>query len=116
MPFYFVSITENLAINFLKKKNRHPTEDIDEHYELSDNVSVEKSADAALLLKEVESALDELSDLDYSLIFLSAYEQMTPREIAETLDISVKKVYTYTDRARKRLIMILNKRGVYYDL
>lgn len=114
IPFYFASIIENLAINFLNKKNRHPTEDIDEHFELAAIVSVEKNADATLLLNEVKSALGELSDRDYSLIFLSAFEQMTPKEIAEELNISVKNVYASTERARKRLLKILKERGIEY--
>lgn len=115
-PFYLVSIIENVCYNNLKKKNRHPTEDIDKYYELASNYSVEKKADEKILLDEVKSALKLLSERDYGIMYFLYFEQMNPGEIANALDISEKNIYKYIDRAKKRLIKILNERGVYYDI
>lgn len=41
--FYLVSVIENTSLNILKKKNRRPTEDIEEFYEISSEYSVEES-------------------------------------------------------------------------
>ncbi|MBD5383506.1 MAG: sigma-70 family RNA polymerase sigma factor [Ruminococcaceae bacterium] len=114
--FYFVTITENVSINKFNKKKRHPTEDIEEHFDITSNYSVEKTADENLLIKEIKSALTELSDRDYSIIYLYAFKQWPPKEIAKELGIREKNIHTYIDRARKRLVKILNERGIYYDL
>lgn len=115
-PFYLVSIIENVCYNYLKKKNRHPTEDIDKYYELASNYSVEKKADEEILLDGVKSALKLLSERDYGIMYLLYFEEMRPAEIAKALDISEKNIYKYIDRAKKRLKKILNERGVYYDI
>ena len=113
--FYFVTITENVSINKFNKKKCHPTEDIEEHFDITSDYSVEKTADESLLIKEIKSALTELSDRDYSIIYLYAFKQWTPKEIAAELGIREKNIHTYIDRARKRLVKILNERGIYYD-
>ncbi len=114
--FYLASVIENASINILKKRNRHPSDDIDDFFETASNYSVEKITDEKLLLDEVKSALNALSFRDYAIIYLYYFEQMTPAEIAKALDISEKNIYKYIDRAKKRLRKILNKRGIYYDL
>lgn len=113
--FYFVTIIENVSVNKFNKKKRHPAEDIDEHYELASDYSVEKTADENFFIKEIKSALTELSDRDYSIMYLYAFRQMTPKEIAKELGIREKNIHTYIERARKRLVKILNRRGIYYD-
>lgn len=114
--FYIVTIIENVSINKFNKKKRQPTEDIEEHFEIASDYSVEKKADENLLINEIKSALTELSDRDYSIMYLYAFKQMTPKEIANELGIREKNIHTYIDRARKRLVKILNERGIYYDL
>lgn len=115
-PFYLVSVIENVCYNSLKKRNRHPTEDIDNCSDIASDYSVEEKADEKLLLDDVRSALKLLSERDYGILHLLYFEQMTPLEIAEALDISLKNIYKYIDRGKKRLIKILNERGVHYDL
>lgn len=115
-PFYLVPVIENVCYNNLKKKNRHPTEDIDKYYELASNYSAEKKADEKILLDEVKSALKLLSERDYGIMYFLYFEQMYPGEIAKALDISEKNIYKYINRAQKRLKRILNGRSVHYDL
>ncbi len=113
--FYFVTIIENISINKLNKRRRHPWEDIEEYFEISSDYSVEKEADEKFLIKEIKSALNALSDRDYSIMYLYAFKQMTPKEIAKELGIREKYIHTYIERAKKRLLNILNERGIYYD-
>lgn len=113
--FYFVTIIENISINKLNKKKRHPWENIEEYFEMSSDYSVEKEVDENFLIKEIKSALTALSDRDYSIMYLYAFKQMTPKEIAKELGIREKYIHTYIARARKRLLNILNERGIYYD-
>ena len=113
--FYFVSVIENTSINYLNKKKRHPQEDIDEYYTVVSNYSVEKKADDKFLINEIKSAFTVLSDRDYGILYLYYFEQMTPMEIAKALDMSEKNIYKYIDRAKKRLMKILNERGINYE-
>lgn len=115
-PFYLVAVIENVCYNNLKKKKRHPTEDIEKYYEIASDYSVEKKADEKVLTKEVISALKLLSERDYGIMYFFYFEEMPPAEIAKTLDISQKNIYKYIDRAKKRLKKILNERGISYDL
>lgn len=114
--FFCASVIKNVSLNCYKKKNRHPYDDIDEHYMIVSDYSVEKKADENFLLDEIKLALKELSDRDYSIIYLCFFEQMTPKEIAGALDISEKNIHKYIDRAKERFIKILNERGINYDL
>lgn len=114
--FYFSTAAENVAINIFNKKNRHPSEDIDECYELASSYSVEKKANENLMLDEVKSALKALSDKDYGIIYLYFFRQMTPKEIAGALDIPEKNIHKYIERAQKRFRKILKERGINYDV
>ncbi len=114
--FYFSSAVENASINILNKKNRHPSENIDKCYELASSYSVEQKADEKLMLDEIKSALTALSDRDYGIIYLYYFRQMSPKEIAEALDISEKNIHKYIERAKKRFRKILKERGINYDV
>ncbi len=114
--FYFSTATENASINILKKKNRHPSENIDEYYEFTSSYSVEKKADEKLMLDEIKSVLTALSDRDYGIIYMFYFRQMSPKEIAEALDISEKNIHKYIERAKKRFRKILKERGINYDV
>lgn len=112
---YFANIIEHLSINVVNRQKRHPLDDIEEYYEISSDYSVENEADNIFLISEIKSALDELSDKDYSIMYLYLFKQMTPKEIAGDLDIRERFIHTYIKRAKKRLAKKLNERGIYYD-
>lgn len=113
---YFANITEHLAINVVKRQKRHPLEDIEEAYEISSDYSVESEADSAFLINEIKSALTELSDRDYSIMYLYLFEQISPKEIARELDIRERFIHTYIERAKKRLAKKLNEKGIDHDI
>lgn len=114
--FYFATIIEHISINLINKQKRHPSEDIEAHPEFVSDRSVEEQANDNIMIKEIERALEELSDRDYSLMYLSVFKQMKHKEIAEALDIPEKNINVYIERARKRLIKILKKRGIVDDI
>ena len=100
----------------INKQKRHPIEDIDEHRDIASNCSIEDKVDENIMIEEIECALEELSDRDYSIMYLYAFKQMKPKEIAKALDISEKNIRVYIKIARERLIKILRQRGLYYDI
>lgn len=113
--FYIVSIIEHAAYDILRKQNLHPSEDIYDHKDISTLLSTEGNALDNIAVEEIKSALEELSDKDYSLLYLYLFKQLKPKEIAEKLDIPEKNIRSYIKRARTRLIKILRKRGIDYD-
>lgn len=108
---YFASIIEHRSIDILRKRSRHPTEDIEEQYELSSDERVEESALSSVTVEEIKSALNELSNRDYELLYQYLFKEMTPKEIGEVMGISENNIRVYVQRARKRFAKILHKRG-----
>lgn len=113
---YFASIIEHRSIDILRKRSLHSTEDIEEQYELSSNERVEESALSSVTVEEIKSALNELSNRDYELLYLYLFKEMTPKEIGEAMGISEDNIRVYVQRARKRFAKILHKRGIDYDI
>ncbi|MDE7229504.1 MAG: sigma-70 family RNA polymerase sigma factor [Oscillospiraceae bacterium] len=113
---YFASITEHRSIDVLRKRSRHPTEDIEEQYELSSDERVEESALSSVTVEEIKSALNELSNRDYELLYLYLFKEMTPKEIGEAMGISENNIRVYVQRARKRFAKILHKRGLDHEI
>lgn len=114
--FYFAAVIEHISINLINKQKRHPSEDIEAHPDLVSDQSVEEQVSENITIQEIEQALEELSDRDYSLMYLSLFKQMKHKEIAEALNIPEKNINVYIERARKRLIKILKKRGIVDDI
>lgn len=115
--FYIASIIRNTSINLLNKQKRHIEYDIDEYQEnIASDLSVEEAVVSKCTVEEIKEALKELSDSDYTLMYLYAFKEMKPKEIAEIMGISEKNIRVYILRARKRLIRVLKKRGVDYEL
>lgn len=114
--FYFASIIKHRSIDIYRKRCNHPTEDIEEQYELSADERVEEKALSSVTVDEIKNAMNELSDRDYELLYLYLFKEMSPKEIAEALGIPDENIRVYIGRARKRFAKILRKRGINYDV
>lgn len=113
---YFASIIEHRSIDIYRKRNAHPTEDIEEQYDLNSNEDLEKTVISDMTVDEIKSAMNELSNMDYEILYLYLFKKLTPKEISKAMDISELNIRVYIYRARKRLIKILKKRGIGYDI
>ncbi len=110
---YIIVSVKHAAIKIYNKKKRVVTEDIDEHFELSDGMSVEDIALSAQSVEEIKAALSELSDKDYELLYLSAFRQKSTQDIADMLDLPYDTVRKQLYRAKQKLKKkIEEKRGV----
>ncbi len=112
---YFASIIEHRSIDICRKKTNHPTEDFDEQLDLKADERVEETALSNAAVDEIKSAMNELSDGDYEMLYLYLFKQMSPKEIGEAMGISESNIRTYIKRARKMFIKILHKRGIDHD-
>lgn len=114
--FYLANIVEHLSINHINRQKRHPLENLDEHKDIASDYSVEEQADDNIFISDIEQALEELSDRDYSLMYLYIFKRLKYNEIAEAVNIPEKNIHAYIKRARKRLIKILKERGIVDDI
>lgn len=113
---YFVIIAKHVALNMISKRNNHPEEDIDEHYELSDNnIPVERETLLRLSAEEIARAVDSLSETDRDIMYLNLYEGMQSREIAELVGMKPNTVSVRIHRAKKKLADMLWERGINYE-
>ena len=115
MGFYFIAVIKNVCKNKLKAKKRYEAEDIDKFQEIASDYSVERTVERSFLLDEVKSAINRLSDRDRGLLTLYFFDELSPKETAARMNIPEKNIYKCIERARKRLIKILDERGIHYD-
>lgn len=112
---YFANIIEHKSIDIYRKKTNHPTEDIDEHFDLRSDENVEEEVLSTITVDEIKSVMNKLSDREYDMLYLYLFEEKSPKDIGETLGISESDIRTYVKRARNRLDDLLRKKGIDYD-
>lgn len=93
--FYFVNIIEHLSININSRQKDHQTEDIERCKDIALDYSVDERADDNILTSEIEQALEELSDRDFSLMYMFVFKQMKPKEINEAMKIPHDNIHVY---------------------
>jgi RNA polymerase sigma-70 factor (ECF subfamily) len=105
---YLHRATVNTAINFIKKDNKTVKFDDISSTELTDSTTETKieisEENIQEIIKDAISNLPEKCKLVFS---LSRYSDMTNKEIAEHLDISIKAVEKHISRALKELRITL---------
>lgn len=116
MTFYVTSVEQHAAIDIYRKKNRHSFEDIDTYSDIESDDSVEERALSNVTVENIKSALEELPDRDYDLLYRFLIKEMDYSEIGRETGISPHTVRVYIQRARKRFIKILKERGIVDDI
>jgi RNA polymerase sigma-70 factor (ECF subfamily) len=109
---WLLRIARNLYLNRKRRDDRSSSLD-----DLEDRGMVPAAHDPdpeSRFMREEESeavrrALQDLTEDDRSILLLSAEDELTCREIAEVLEISVTAVKTRLFRARRRLAGLLEK-------
>ena len=120
-------IAVNTCISYLRKRSKVVSISFDESYmqqyeeeTASWSVSPQTEMEKAELKKEVEKAINELSDAYKLLIVLRYQMEYSNQEIADILGISKENVEVKTHRARKALRKIIQnkmaERGSIYEL
>jgi len=113
-------LTNNLCIDFLRKKKRTQTVSLsnvdDEGDEYSFDVADERETpESSAMRKELSEAINnsinELDDLQREIIIMREVTNMSYTEIASTLNISEGTVKSRLSRARKALADILHNKS-----
>lgn len=113
---YFASVIEHRSIDIYRKRNAHPADDIEEQYALSSDEDVEKTALSNVTVEEIKAAMNELSNVDFEILYLLLFKDMRPKDISSVMGISENNIRVYIHRAKKRFAKILHKRGIGYDI
>ncbi len=108
---YFASIAENRSIDIYRKRHNHPTENLEEQFDLYSNEPVEDTALSNVTVEEIKNAMNELPNRDYEILYMYLFKQMLPKEIGRVMGIPENNIRSYIKRARKRFANILHKRG-----
>ncbi|MFK7908635.1 MAG: RNA polymerase sigma factor [Chitinophagales bacterium] len=94
----------NTALNHIQKNRRHPTDNLDNLPQISSSKnSAQDDLQAAELKTDIQSAIATLPKKCRMVFTLSRYEQMTYKEIAASLEISVNTVENHISKALKIL-------------
>ena len=97
---WICKITQNIAINALKRENRNRTENIDDFFHLSDDEDVAEQTTTQLLLKQAMSAL---TDFEKRVIYQKYFMDFTVRDSAESLGKSKSAVQRAIAAAEQKM-------------
>jgi len=103
---YLYTSARNMSLDYLKHKkveNDWENEKQALYMDSTPESVIEKNLHNKMMLEEVEKAIQSLPERRRLIFILSRYEDMTYKEIAEFLDISVNTVETQISRALSAL-------------
>ncbi len=107
---YVCRAVEHMGIDFLRKKNRHQTDDIEEHISLADTslpmLDVIMSDEYVAL---VVKCINQMNDTYRSVCQLRFMDDKSEKEIAALLNLPPKTVNVRIVRGRQKLIAMINK-------
>ncbi len=98
-------IAINAALDIIRKEK--PAENLDETRLISPEENAEMRLEKQERIRQIRKAVLALPDASRAVIVLREYEELSYREIAETLDISIGTVMSRLSYARNRLAQIL---------
>ena len=93
-------IATNLALNAVQRQREYPTDELPDRPARRDPAA---DTESLALRRELEAAIDELTDKLKEPLVLREYEGMSYQEIADTLDLPINTVRTRILRARRAL-------------
>ena len=106
---YIYRITLNVVCKTLKKNRRYTkwSSDVDDSY---NTLSLDEEIMNNERIKELHSAIDKLKYEQKVALTLYCFEDMSYKEVAEVMDVSLSKVETLIFRAKKNLKKILTEK------
>lgn len=104
---WIMRIVRNCSLDFLRKRKRTATEDLDGFFCIADErYSPDRYDDAVLF----QNALQSLAPLERRLIYYRYYLDFTVRETAAEMGLSKSSVQRMTEQAEKKLKEILGQK------
>lgn len=105
---YLFTIARRLYIDSLRQARKHTvlTEALPD-----ERVRVQEQAEMRSELRFVLAAMQQLPELDRSVLLMRAQSEMSYAEIASELGLSIQVVKVRIHRARSRLMQLMNERS-----
>lgn len=100
---WLLRVTHNLCIDKLRQRKPMSIDSVQESVCESPTSQPATALASSQLSDWLSNAIDRLKEPYKSLIVLADLQQMTVREVADTLDLSENQVKVYVHRARKQL-------------
>lgn len=113
---YLYKTVANASLNYIKSNKRFQSLELKEDADLfEDPAAAEQEEQKEVLAKKIREAIDELPPKCRAIFVLCKFEGMKYREVAETLDISIKTVENQMiiamqkirEKIGKKMIMLL---------
>jgi len=103
-----MSVTKNLSIDKIRGNKRRQYDNLDSAYKLSDNMQDPGSrVESNDMMDKIKSLINTMPENYKAVIQLREIEEMSYKEIAEILDMTIEKVKIYIFRARKMLQQLI---------
>lgn len=112
---WLYQIARNKALDFLRSQNRHPSEDISEHEDLSDSETPEEEFLMTEREKMLHNAMDKLPKEYNEVLQLMYFSGLNTEQIASVMKVNNKKVINLTYRAKQALKKQLEQEGFVYE-
>lgn len=113
---YIAKTAKNAALKIYDKRKKNNENSANEYCTDSDNINTtEEEVLSSLTVQEIKSAISELSENDHNILELYYLNGMSYDEITRVLDITLDNARQRIHRARKRLMKILEERGIQND-
>ena len=113
---YLAMAAKHAAFKIYNRRKKNYENSMNEYYADSDNIdTTEKEAISSLTVQEVKSAINKLSENDQDILSRHLLFEMSYDDISKELNITQDNVRQRIHRARKRLMKILEERGLHID-
>ncbi|MBQ9766044.1 MAG: RNA polymerase sigma factor [Lachnospiraceae bacterium] len=106
---YLYTIAHNKAVDFIRKNSRMVL--VDEHVETEDDFLIEKHVLAEESKGILNKAIKELLPEEQELIYLVEFEELSYKDVAGVMKLSLAQVKVKLHRTRKKLEKILKREG-----
>lgn len=111
---YIVTIVKNRSIDEYRKRQKHPEQCIDDHWNLEDTTQSEDTMISHVGYKELVDAIEKLPETHRDILKFRFLYQLSTEEAARLLDINPNAVNQRVHRAKQQLEKILRKEH-YFD-
>jgi len=99
-----MSVTKNLAIDKIRRNKIRQYDNLDQAYKLADNMhDPGRQVESDDMMDKIKNLINTMPENYKAVLHLREIEEMSYKEIAEILNITIEKVKIYIFRARKML-------------
>ena len=107
---YLVITVRNMAINIYRRNNRETVAEDDFLEEIPSDSRVEDHVLETAGVEEIKEVIFQLGETDRDILMMRYFREMSDQEISKELNILPATARVRMSRARKRLIMLLERR------